>query len=65
MYRIAREKLERVVHVELDGMRGHAKTRDLVHLECDVGIDHVVAEDASAGEELTIPIEVLDGLIEA
>lgn len=57
--------LERIVHIELDRVRRHSETRDFIHLERDVGIDHVVAEDASAGEELTIPIEVLDGLIEA
>ena len=45
---------EGVIHVEFNRMRGHSKPCDLLHLEVDVGIDHAVAKDATAGEELAI-----------
>src|SRR5580658_8737493 len=49
-----------VVQLELHRMRGHAKARDLLELQSHVGVDHVVGEHAPAGEELAIPVEVLE-----
>jgi hypothetical protein len=54
----------RVVHVELDRVGGHAEARDLLHLQRDVGVDHVVAEHAAAGQELAILVQVLERLVE-
>ena len=45
-------------------MRRHPETGDLLHLECDVGIDHVVREHAAPREELTIAIEVFERFFE-
>ena len=47
-------ELEAVVHVVFDRMRRHPETRDLLHLERDVGIDHVVGEYAALGEKCAI-----------
>lgn len=40
--------LQAVIHLVFDRMRGHAKTRDLFHLERCVGVEHVIGEDAAA-----------------
>ena len=45
-------------------MRAHSETRDFLHLEVDVGIDHVVREHAATSEELTILVEMLERHIE-
>jgi len=42
---------ERIVHVELDGMRRHLEARDLRHLELDIGLDEIVVEDATRLQE--------------
>ena len=55
---------EGVIHVEFNRMRGHSKPCDLLHLEVDVGIDHAVAKDATAGEELAILVEIIEGHVE-
>src|SRR5258708_37160458 len=57
---IRRKPSRRVVHLELDGGRVHAEARDLVHLERDVRVDHVVGEDAATGKERAILVEVLE-----
>ena len=44
-------KLQAVIHFELDGMGRHAKLRDFFHLQFDVGIEHVIAENAALGKE--------------
>src|SRR6185369_3350935 len=51
-----------VVHVELDRMRGHAKARDLGHLQLDVGIDIGIGEHATLREERTVLVEVAQRL---
>jgi hypothetical protein len=55
---------EAVVHVEFDRMGRHAQTRDILHLQFDVGIDHVIAEYATGGEELAILVKVIQRLVE-
>jgi len=45
-------------------MRGHAQPRDLLHLQLDVRVDHVVAEHAAAREELAVLVEVAERLVE-
>jgi hypothetical protein len=37
----------RIVHVELDRVRGHLKTLDFGHLELDEAVDEVVVEHAA------------------
>jgi len=37
-------RLETVVHIKLNGMRGHAKTIDFIHLQTDVSIEHFVCK---------------------
>src|SRR5258708_20919449 len=54
----------RVVHLELDGMGGYAEARDLLHLERDVRIDHVVGEDSAPREEGAVLVERLERLVE-
>src|SRR4051812_928431 len=56
--------LEAVIHLVLERMRRHAKARDFLHLELDVGVERVVAEYATAREELAIPIEACKRLVE-
>src|SRR6185503_17221676 len=56
--------LGRVVHLELDRVRGHAEALHLLVLEPDVRIDHVVGEDAAAREEGAVLVEVLERLVE-
>ena len=55
--------LHAVVHVEFDGVGGHAETRDFFFLERDIGIEHIVAEHAALGEESAILVEVFQGFI--
>src|ERR1700674_2893241 len=50
--------LDAVVHVELDRMGGHAQARDFLHLQSDIGIDHIVGEPPATLEELPIVIQV-------
>src|ERR1700709_2586863 len=49
--------LQRVVHVELGRMRGHAHALHVLHLEFDVGIDHAVAEHPAAGQEFAVLVQ--------
>ena len=50
-------RLQAVVHIELDRMRGHAETRDFFHLELDVRVDRVVREHVAGSQEVTIFVE--------
>src|SRR5690348_7503829 len=54
----------RVVHLELDGVRGHAEALHLVVLERDVRVEHVAREDAAAREELAVVVQVLERFVE-
>src|SRR5947207_3315150 len=53
-----------VVHLELNRVRGHAKTGDLLHLEADIGVDYVVGEHPAPRQELAIFVEMLDGHVQ-
>ncbi len=57
--------LQRVVHIELDRVRGHAEAGDLFHLQLDVGADEVVAEHSALGQEGAILVQIVQCLIEA
>src|SRR5438874_11304265 len=54
----------RVVHLELDRMRRHAEARDLLHLQLDVGVDHIVGEHTAAREELAVLVDRIERLVE-
>src|SRR5450631_4354504 len=54
---ILRRPLEAVIHVELDRMGRHPKTSDFFHFQRDVPIDHVVRENAAAGEEFAVLVD--------
>ena len=54
-----------VVHVELDRVRGHAEAGDFLHLQLDVRIDHGIGEHAALGQEGTVLVQVLQGLVQA
>jgi hypothetical protein len=58
------QRLQRVVHVELDRMRGHPEAGHLLHLQFDVGVDHRVAEHATTRQKLAVLVEILECLIE-
>src|SRR5690606_4850635 len=53
-----------VVHVELDRVGGHAQTLHFAFLLGQVGIDHVVAEHAAAGQELAVLVQRLERLVQ-
>ncbi len=40
-------RLQTVVHIEFSRMSRHAQARDILHLEADVRIDHIVREHAA------------------
>ena len=46
-------------------MSRHAQALDVFALQLEVGIDHVVGEDAALGQELTIAVQRGQGLFEA
>ena len=56
--------LQRVVHVELDRMRGHAEASHFLHLQFDIGVNHGVAEYTAAGQELAVLVQILERLVE-
>src|SRR5262245_32240958 len=58
----SRSALNRVIHVELDGVGGHLEAFDLGHLELEVGVDHVVGEDAALLQEVAVLVEVVERL---
>src|SRR5438270_10429987 len=60
----ARLSLQAVIHLVFHRMRRHPKPRDLFHLECDIRVDHIVGEYASAGQELSVPVEIVECLVE-
>src|SRR5579862_5271762 len=53
-----------VIHVELDGMCGHAQPRHVLHLESDVGVNHVIGEHTAALQELPVLVQVLERHVE-
>src|SRR6201999_1943422 len=56
--------LQRIIHLELDRVRGHFETRDFGHLQLDIGVDEIVVEHAAVLEERAVLVEVLDRLAE-
>lgn len=56
--------LQRVVHIKLDRVGGHAQAGDLFHLQIDVGIYHVVGEHAASGQEGAVGIQGVQGLVQ-
>src|SRR6202171_2810470 len=50
------QRLRRVVHFELDRMRGVLEADDLAHLQVDIGVDEVVIEHAADLEEAAVLI---------
>jgi hypothetical protein len=64
-HRVVAQRGKRVVHVELDRVRGHAEARDFVHLQLDVGVEHVVGEHAALGQEGAVLVQVLQRLVQA
>src|SRR5690554_77865 len=53
--------LHRVVKIKLDRMSGHVDLCDFFTLQLDVGIQHVVGEYTTLGEELTILLQGIQG----
>src|SRR4051794_23505976 len=49
---------QRVIHVELDRMRGHLEAFDFGHLQLDVAVDEVVVEHAAVLQEAAVLVEV-------
>src|ERR1041385_8507956 len=56
--------LQAVIHIELYRMRRHAEARDFFHLEFDVRINHVVAEDAALRKECAVLVEVVQSFVQ-
>ncbi len=54
--------LRRVVHFELDRMRGVLEANDLGHLQIDVRVDEVVVEHAAGFKEAAVLIELFKRL---
>ena len=55
---------DRVVQLELERVRRSAELGDFLHLQVDVAVDHVVAEDAAGFQEFTVLIERFECLVE-
>lgn len=55
---------EAVIHIELDRMSSHAQARDILHLELNVCIDHVVTEHTPSGKEFAVLVQALQRLIQ-
>src|SRR5580704_11036362 len=55
-------RLRRIVHFELDRMRGVLEADDLAHLQVDIAVDEVVIEHAADFQEAAILVELLEGL---
>src|SRR5271165_4048574 len=53
-----------VIHVEFDGVGGHAEARDFFHLERGVGVEHVIGEHPAPSQKVAVTLEVLDRLLE-
>src|SRR5476649_2205683 len=49
--------LQRVVHIELGRMRGHAHALHVLHFQFQVSIDHGIAEYAATGQELAVLVQ--------
>src|SRR4029079_748123 len=56
--------LKAVVYREFDGMGRHAEIGDLLHLELDVRVQHVIGEYAAASQELAILVEHFQRLVQ-
>src|SRR5436190_16209788 len=52
----------RVIHLELDRMRGVLETDHLLHLELDVHLDEIVVEHAAGFQELAVLVEIAERL---
>ena len=57
-------RLEAVIHLEFDRVRGDAEESHLFHLERDVRVDHVIGEDAAPRQEFAILIEMSQRFVE-
>jgi len=53
-----RQRSLRIVHVELDRVRGHLETLDFGHLELDEAVDEVVVEHAAVLQEGAVLVEI-------
>ena len=49
--------LQAVIHVEFDGMSCHSQASDVLQLQVDVGINQVIAKDATGLQEVAIAVE--------
>src|SRR5260221_6865358 len=56
--------LKTVIHIELDRMRRHPETSDLLHFQRDVPVEHVVRENTAAGNEIAVPVDTLQRFVE-
>ena len=54
LFRSAELCLHAVIQLELQRMRGHAHLGDFLHLQRDVGVDHIVSEHAAGLEEAAV-----------
>src|SRR6185437_12004974 len=59
---VLEDRLRRVVHLELDRVRGVLEADHLAHLQVDVAVDEVVVEHAAGFEELVILVQALERL---
>ena len=48
--------LQRVVHLEFQRMGAGAVARDILHFQINIGVDEVIAKDATGFQEVTILI---------
>ena len=56
--------LEAVIHVEFGRMCCHSESRDVFHLQVDIRVDEVIAEDPACFQEFTIQVEGAQSLIQ-
>lgn len=52
-------RLQRIVHIEFDWMRGHAIALNFLRFQLQIGINHAVGEDPAACQECTILIQLI------
>ena len=57
-----RLRLRRVVHFELDRMRGVLEADDFAHLQVDIAVNEIVVEHTAGREEAAILVELLERL---
>ena len=55
--------LQRIVHVELNRVRGHTQARDLTHFQFNIGVNHRISKHAAFGQKAAAHVQAVQRLI--